>query len=239
MEDVRKTGPIGLRGINTQTGEEIEVTDFIPKYQSDRLPDWYYPTEFEMQSSTGTLGKSRFDEDVLTMEQVEDVENMRAHNQSTLGKWTSGIAKGAVLTGTTFLDGTVGLVYGLGSMIGNLGNKEESGWETFSRLWDNEFSNGMQQINQMSEDLLPNYRTKEERDRAWYQNLGTANFWADTFLKNMGFTVGAYLSGSSFTKLLKGANLINSGLGAATAGTQGCNMWFLDEAKMPKCLIEK
>lgn len=33
--------------------------------------------------------------------------------------------------------------------------------------------------------------------------------------------------------------LAKIGLGAATAGTQGCNMWFLDEAKMPKCLIEK
>lgn len=219
MEDVRKTGPKGLKGINVQTGEEIEVTDFIPKYQSGRLPDWYYPTDFEVQSSTGTLGSSKFDEDILTMEQIKDVENMRAENQTSLGKWANGLSKGVVLAGTTFLDGTLGLLWGTGEMLANLGNKEESGWKTFSRLWDNEFSNGMQQINQMSEDLLPNYRTKEERDRAWYQNLGTANFWADTFLKNIGFTVGAFYSGKGFTSLLKGAGLVKTGLGAATAGS--------------------
>lgn len=29
------------------------------------------------------------------------------------------------------------------------------------------------------------------------------------------------------------------GLGAATTGTQGCVVWFFDEPKAPKCLIEK
>ena len=29
------------------------------------------------------------------------------------------------------------------------------------------------------------------------------------------------------------------GLGAATTGTQGCMILFLDEPKMPNCLIEK
>ena len=38
-------------------------------------------------------------------------------------------------------------------------------------------------------------------------------------LKNMGFTVGAFASGSTFTKFMKGANLIKTGLGAATAGS--------------------
>lgn len=29
------------------------------------------------------------------------------------------------------------------------------------------------------------------------------------------------------------------GAGAANAGTQGCLIWFMDEARIPKCLIEK
>ena len=29
------------------------------------------------------------------------------------------------------------------------------------------------------------------------------------------------------------------GTGAASAGTQGCYWLFIDEVKMPKCLIEK
>lgn len=220
MEDIRKTGPVGLKGINMQTGEEVDVTDFTPALKLGRTPNSDgIGLDLSFQSSVGNLGSSKYDESILTMEQVKDAENMRALNQSGLSKWINGITKGGVLAGTTFLDGTLGLVYGLGDMLLNINNKEESGWETFSRLWDNEFSNGMQAVNQWSEQVLPNYRTKEERDRAWYQNLGTANFWADTFLKNMGFTVGAFASGSSFTKLMKGANLIKTGLGAATAGS--------------------
>lgn len=223
MEDIRKTGPIGLKGINTQTQEEVEPIDLGSTFDWGiaRIPDSYgIGKDIPIYSSTGDLGTSSYDKlGGLTAEDISDVENMRAEKQSTLSKWVNGITKGGVLAGTTFLDGTVGLAFGLVDVLSNLGNKEESGWETFSRLWDNEFSNGLQQINQMSENWLPNYKTAEERDRAWYQNLGTANFWADTFLKNMGFTVGAFASGSAFNKVLKSAKLIHTGLGAATAGS--------------------
>ena len=33
--------------------------------------------------------------------------------------------------------------------------------------------------------------------------------------------------------------LAKLGLGAANAGTQGCQWWIIDEPKMPKSLIEK
>ena len=33
--------------------------------------------------------------------------------------------------------------------------------------------------------------------------------------------------------------LARVGLGAAVTGTQGCYVWLIDEAEMPKCLIEK
>ena len=29
------------------------------------------------------------------------------------------------------------------------------------------------------------------------------------------------------------------GMNSASVGTQGCAAWFVDEPKMPKCLIEK
>ena len=223
MEDIRKTGPVGLKGINIQNEDIVEPIDLGSTFNWSipSLPDSYnIGKDIPIYSSTGDLGTSRFDKlGGLTAESVEDVENMRAENQSWGSKLFNGVAKGAVLAGTTFLDGTVGLIYGLGDALLNISNKEESGWETFSRLWDNEFSNGLQQINQMSEDWLPNYRTIEERNNAWYQNLGSVNFWADTFLKNLGFTVGAAYSGRGFTSLLGKVGLIKSGLGAATAGS--------------------
>lgn len=33
--------------------------------------------------------------------------------------------------------------------------------------------------------------------------------------------------------------LAKIGMGAATVGTQGCMILFIDEPRMPKCLIEK
>jgi hypothetical protein len=44
----------------------------------------------------------------------------------------------------------------------NIGNKNESGWETFSRIWDNDFNDGVEEINQYMEKVLPNYKTLEE-----------------------------------------------------------------------------
>ena len=221
MEDVKKTGPVGLKGINTKTDtpEEVIKIEGTPAYYTGVIPSSYGIGEaISLQSSTGDLGSSRYDEDILTMEQFEDVENMRARNQSGIGQLINGVSKGGVLAGTTFLNGTLGTLYGIGSAIANIGNKEESGWETFSRIWDNEVANGLNKVNEWAEKVMPNYRTAEEREGSWYQNLDTVNFWADTFLKNMGFTVGAYLSGKGAVGLLSKAGLIKSGLGAATTG---------------------
>lgn len=221
MEDIRQTGPVGLTGINRKKTETPEIINIkgTPVYYTGDIPSSYGIGEvLPFNSSTGDLGSSAYDEDVLTLEQIENVENMRALNQPGALKLINGVTKGGVLAGTTFLNGTLGTIYGLGSAILNIGNKEESGVETFSRIWDNEVTNGLTQINEWAERVLPNYRTTEERENKWYQNLGTVNFWADTFLKNMGFTVGAYFSGKAAIGLLSKVGLIKSGLGAATTG---------------------
>lgn len=224
---ITETGPVGLKGLNQQEKPK-SIFDLAEEYISsgekmspelvNSLLSRPAIEDVGLEALNAGYGESRFDEHA-TYSDLQDLQDFRAAKQTSLGKWVNGLSKGVVLAGTTFLDGTLGLLWGTGEMLANLGNKEESGWETFSRLWDNEFSNGMRTINEMSENILPNYRTAEERDRAWYQNLGTANFWADTFLKNLGFTVGAFYSGKGFTSVLKGANLIKTGLGAATAGS--------------------
>jgi hypothetical protein len=63
------------------------------------------------------------------------------------------------------------------------------------------------------EDKFPNYLTQIEQDRPWYINAftptGAANFWGDTILKNMGFTIGS----------LANALVVDAGLTLATEGT--------------------
>ena len=74
-----------------------------------------------------------------------DVQNNRAYSQSSLAKIAAGGAKMGVLAGTTFLNSTLGLAAGIVTAIGD---------QRWSGLWDNEISNGLDEINKASEKLL-------------------------------------------------------------------------------------
>lgn len=141
------------------------------------------------------LGESMFDEDVYSSEQFQNAVDVRAENQPWYAQLGAGIAKGAVLAGTTFLDGTMGLLYGGAKAIGD---------GDVSKLWDNDFSKAMQSINDWSEKELPNYYTSQEQDASIWDKLFTANFWGDSFIKNLGFTVGAFYSGGLEAGAIKG-----------------------------------
>lgn len=209
LESIQRLGQISQNNLwRSQTGRSgsqyVGMPGFMEAYN---LPEGAPGSEY---------GNSRFDRGVMVAPTEEDIANKRANTQTGVGKFLNGVSKGAVLAGTTFLDGTLGLAFGIvdAAQSAAQGDKE---W--YAKLWDNSVSNGLQQINQLSEEAMPNYRTTEEMNRNWVQNLGTVNFWADTFLKNLGFTVGAFYSGGVATKLLKGAKLLKSGLGAAVLGS--------------------
>lgn len=73
----------------------------------------------------------------------------------------------------------------------------------FSKLWDNDFSRALQSLNDKAEEALPNYYTDKELDSPWWHNVATGNFIGDKFIKNIGFTVGAFYSGNVTSSLLK------------------------------------
>jgi len=139
----------------------------------------------------------------------------------------STLANGLTLAATTFADGIAGLLFA-GKAI-NTGVEDlftgDVSWgnarDNFSILFDNEISNGLQQVNDYVARELPYYRTDKSKNEAWYEHLGSMDFWADGLLKNMGFTVGALYSGSVFTKGLKALHLLSKGntLGGAIAGS--------------------
>ena len=132
---------------------------------------------------------SRYDEDITGLSRLEEgysIDNLRGEAQPWYAQIGAGLTKGAILAGTTFLNGTIGLVLGAGQAV-----KEGR----FSALWDNDFSKAMQSVNEWSEQASPNYYTYAERNEPWYKNVFTANFLGDKFIKNLGFTVGALYSG--------------------------------------------
>ena len=132
------------------------------------------------------VNDSMFDEGITSASQLDNLANTRGELQPWYAQIGAGLAKGAILAGTTFLDGTVGLVLGAGQALAE---------GRASALWDNPFSKAMQSINEWSEEALPNYYTDAERNEPWYENIFTANSLGDKFIKNLGFTVGAIYGG--------------------------------------------
>lgn len=129
-----------------------------------------------------------------------DNEDLYGQGQSVLKQGFNGVVKGLNLAGTTFLQGTLGTVYGLDQVL--TGNGLHS-------FYDNDFSQAIQKWNDGAENVLPNYQTAKQRDAAWYQpnNWFTANFLWDKLVKNVGFSIGAIYSGGAVAKglgLLKG-----------------------------------
>lgn len=144
------------------------------------------------------VNDSMFDEDITSASQLDNLANTRGELQPWYAQIGAGLAKGVILAGTTFLDGTVGLLTGAVQAIA-----EGRG----SALWDNEFSKAMKAVNEWSEEALPNYYTDAERNEPWYENIFTANFLGDKFIKNLGFTVGAFYSGGVTAAGLKATKL--------------------------------
>lgn len=145
------------------------------------------------------LGESKLDKMINTPRQLEDLANFRGELQSGLEQITHGVAKGVILAGTTFLEGTVGLAIGVGNgLVNGFGE---------GQMWNTEFNHLLMDINDMMEEALPNYYTNREKDMNLWQQMGTANFWGDKFIKNLGFTVGAFYSGGVFSAALKATRL--------------------------------
>lgn len=167
-------------------------------------------------------GSSTYDKGLLINATPEDIQNQRASSQPWYLKVTNGLAKGVILAGTTFLDGTVGLVTGIGEAF------NRKGW---SGLWDNDFSRLMQTVNEISEQELPNYYSAQEIEEPWYENIFTANFLGDKLIKNLGFTVGAFYSGNVFSAALK-ATKIPQLMGAIAKAAK-----FAKASEVPKMVL--
>lgn len=197
--DITKSGPMTFRDL--QEANQEPYTNLSPEFQSfsmnvgaNTAPTSLYDAgahgeQMVATSLEGTAtpwGESMFDEPTATEAQFQELGDIRAENQPWYAQIGAGLAKGAILAGTTFLDGTVGLIFGAGTAIG------EGRW---SGLWDNDFSKAMQSVNEWSEQALPNYYTRAEQEQPWYENIFTANFLGDKFIKNLGFTAGAFYSG--------------------------------------------
>ena len=193
IQDPREVGVGGLQGLNSRWARSAKEFQQI----ASQINQTTLPIEgIGLQYKDSGFGDSVYDKNITFESQLDNLNELRANEQPWYSQIANGLAKGVVLAGTTFLDGTLGLLFGAGNALA------EGRW---SALWDNDFSKAMQSVNEWSEQAMPNYYTQQEQEGPWYENIFTANFLGDKFLKNLGFTVGAFYSGGLEAGLIKGA----------------------------------
>lgn len=126
-------------------------------------------------------------------------EERLAQQQSSGEKWLHGLGKMVAKTGTYAVDATLGTAYGIFSGI------SEGSWDA---VWNNEFSQKMDDLNVRLDGALPNYYTEAEKNMNMFQKLGTANFWADEFFGNaMPFVLSNIVTGAAAAPLKLGTKL--------------------------------
>ena len=256
QQDITKTGPVPLQGIrNSDIYNNSSNSLNLSQEQRDRLdalhnrvlqrdqeiksgyighsvfrdPSFYNPQPIPDLD----FGSSIYDEGVLTDPTQEQIGDLRANNQPWYAKAAAGILKGAIIAGTTFVDGTFGLVFGVGQAIAN-GFSDDPNTHWYEGFWNNAIVNGTSALQNNMEEQLPNYRTQAEITGPWWKNMGTANFWFDGVIKNAGYIIGAMYSGGIYTKAIdklartmafgrKGAQLSQQAIKTAEQAVQASN----------------
>ena len=125
--DITKTGPVGYKSLQAQNNSQFDDIDkFISESQSrilsrasqsDPYRDMQQMVQSPLANSSTPWGESMFDSKTANQADFENLGDVRANNQPWYAQIGAGLAKGAVLAGTTFLDGTVGLAMGIGASI--------------------------------------------------------------------------------------------------------------------------
>jgi len=108
-------------------------------------------------------------------------EDRLGRQQSATEQWFNGISKNLTKVGTYALDATLGTAIGL--MDGISGEN----------VYNNTFSNWVDDTNKRLDNALPNYYTNEQKNMSIFGSALTANFWANDVAGGLAFVGGALL----------------------------------------------
>lgn len=219
-QDITKTGPVGLKGLNRQQKEDNPLDHIDYRQVAERAfrgtsdiefdPAQYIPQHRDPNDPMADWGNSKYD-DLSPYVQGEDLLNEhRFENQSTVDAMGNALAKMLSTAGTTIVSGLGNLIYGPATAI------SEGRW---SGLWDNDLTRALSEIDNFMEDNFKIYQSKEQQNAPWLSvaNLTSASFWGDGVIKNAGFMLGAAASGSMFTG---GLGLASRALGLASKASK-------------------
>lgn len=187
--------PLGspeISGVNTDLGGFAEQQktlqtglslNDLSKVQANNTSNFDSP--FQMVPKSELLENKRY----ALYERGKDLENIYGLQQSWYSQLGNGIAKFAATGLGTFAQGFATIPNTIkASKNGNL--SDLSNPDGYEAAIDNWLKN--------LEDKFPNYYTRYEKEHPFLAAIpltrGSANFWGDKFIKNIGFTVGAISS---------------------------------------------
>jgi len=199
----------GKNEVDPKTGLSNDIQDFTNNVTSEDISSFLGMAPEKHGRQSGTISPE--EEETFAKRgiawQPDDslsAEELRARKQSAWDQWGNGIVKFAGKTGTAFLGGTAGTLYGIGSAFAN---------GSFTKFYDNDFQHMLDNWNEYMDSELPNYLTKYQQEANFWQSMGTANFWANDVLGAASFTAGAVLT-----------ELATAGLGGALLGTRAAKV---------------
>ena len=284
IQDPSEEGIGGIKGLSGVSSKKPKVVPHqYNQSKIDALKEKGYDTtllekhnrgfaqsmEQDIENSSPTVaignadyGKSSFDMQASLPSQLENLNDTRGELQPAWMQLGAGIAKAGVIAGTTFADGVAGTYIGLlnvGLNTDEIANSTHPWATALNKFINNPLSRALQEINEKTEEIIPNYMTDEQNATPWYERLLDANTISNTFLKTFGFMAGAAMSASvnagSLSKILgmkeaknvfKGAveEATNSSLKSAKAFENAVNDFSkgkikLSSADMAKSLMDK
>ena len=284
IQDPSEEGIGGIKGLSGVSSKKPKVVPHqYNQSKIDALKEKGYDTtllekhnrgfaqsmEQDIENSSPTVaignadyGKSSFDMQASLPSQLENLNDTRGELQPAWMQLGAGIVKAGVTAGTTFADGVAGTYIGLlnvGLNTDEIANSTHPWATALDKFINNPLSRALQEINEKTEEIIPNYMTDEQNATPWYERLLDANTISNTFLKTFGFMAGAAMSASvnagSLSKILgmkeaknvfKGAveEVTNSSLKSAKAFKNAVNDFSkgkieLSSADMAKSLMDK
>lgn len=220
-QDITKTGPVGLRGLqglNRQKTPDYSQVDYGQMRRNafrgvdTTTPDasLFTSQHRDVSDPLASWGSSNYDTLSPYVGDADTLNEARYENQSTVGAMGNALAKMLGTAATTIASGLGNIVYGPISVIRE---------GRVSGLWDNELTQALSNVDKYMEDNFKIYQSKEQQNAPWLSvaNLTSASFWGDDVIKNAGFMLGAAASGSVFTG---GLGLASRALGLVADATR-------------------
>lgn len=186
-QDELKPTPLSMdlfRGLNYDSSPNIR------QIQQRQSKDNLYTSEIQpLKDVVGEsdYGESVYDEDIVNISQLENLEDTRANIQPFIDKLSAGIGTFAGKTVTATVGGLGTLFYGVPKAIVD---------GQFSSIFDNDFNKALEKANEGIDDTFKVYASEAERNGSfWDQSLGSTHWWTKSLLGDgMSFTAGAILS---------------------------------------------